>query len=351
MIWILKINFIISTILLLDCRRQFFPNGINEPSIVVDMMPLAITTPHYDSIEYDCQIIALPYKRRLTTMFIILPNNSSRQRLREFQASMSADKIDDMISKMEYKISVISIPKMHMISTLNLKTVFEEMGVHTLFRRGQGDLSLMSSDAGASDYSLSNVAPYAAAPKMQDRTMLLPYPGFQQDSDDRFIFSRVGAGDVTNATKTRKVRSAVTYKASSEFHQSKEPLRLKDLVLGKRITKSYPRKKTVSRGRRQAPIESDRDAGIRSLMNLDALRSLSRRNPLRNPGLFADEIIHKIDLTINEKGTEGGAVTYTTAVRTANVVFRADTPFMFIIRHDDTKLPLFYGSVFEPTSD
>lgn len=344
---------------MLDCRRPFYPNGINGPSIVVDMMPLAITTPHYDSIEYDCQIIALPYKRRLTTMFIILPNNSSRQRLREFQASMSADKIDEMISKMEYKISVISIPKMHMISTLNLRTVFEEMGVNTLFRRGQGDLSLMSSDVGASGYSPLNVAPYAAAPVatyaaapiMQDRTMLLPYPGFQQDSDERFIFSRIAAGDAGNATKTRKTRSAVTYKASSEFHQSKEPLRLKDLVLGKRITKSYPRKKTVSRGRRQAPTESDRDAGIRSLMNLDALRSYSRRNPLRNPGLFADEIIHKIDLTINEKGTEGGAVTYTTAVRTANVVFRAETPFMFIIRHDDTKLPLFYGSVFEPTSD
>lgn len=44
-------------------------------------------------------------------------------------------------------------------------------------------------------------------------------------------------------------------------------------------------------------------------------------------------------------------VTYTTAVRTANVVFRADTPFMFIVRHDDTELPLFYSSVFEPTSD
>lgn len=306
------------------------------------MMPLAITTPHYDSVEYDCQIIALPYKRRLTTMFIILPNNSNRQRLREFQANMSADKIDEMIAKMEYKISVISIPKMHMISTLNLKTVFDEMGVHTLFRQGQSDLSLISSGIEA----IQNDEPQVTA-----WNPLPPYPGFQKDSEDVFIFSRTGAENGANSTKSRKVRSAVTYKASSEFHQSQEPLRLKDLVLGKRITKSYPRKKTVSRGRRQTSIASDTNEAIASLMELDALRSSSHRNRLQNPGLFADEIIHKIDLTINEKGTEGGAVTYTTAVRTANVIFRADTPFMFLIRHDDTKLPLFYGSVFEPTSD
>lgn len=314
------------------------------------MMPLAITTPHYDAIEYDCQIIALPYKRRLTTMFIILPNNSNRQRLREFQANMSADKIDDMISKMEYKISVITIPKMHMVSTLNLKTVFDDMGLHTLFRQGQSDLSLISSGEEQTDQNDNK--PNVNAFNSYQRYPLPPYPGYQQDAEDQFIFSRVSMdNDTANTTKTRKGRSAVTYKASSEFHRSQEPLRLKDLVLGKRITKSYPRKKTVSRGRRQASTVLDRDADTMSLSNLDALRSSSSRNSFRNPGLFADEIIHKIDLTINEKGTEGGAVTYTTAVRTANVIFRADTPFMFIIRHDDTKLPLFYGSVFEPTSD
>lgn len=334
-------------ILVQSNRRPFYPNGINEPSIVVDMMPLAITTPHYDSIEYDCQIIALPYKRRLTTMFIILPNNSSQERLREFQTNMSADKIDDMISKMEYKISVISIPKMHMISTLNLKTVFDEMGLHTLFRQGQSDLSLISSG----EERFQNYGPNRAALNSYQRSRLPPYPGHIPDDGYRLLFSRVGTGDETLNPMTRKTRSAITYKASSEFHQSKEPLRLKDLVLGKRITKSYPHKKTVSRGRRHAATQSERDAGIESLRNLDALRASSGDRPLTNPGLFADEIIHKIDLTINEKGTEGGAVTYTTAVRTANVIFRADTPFLFIIRHDDTKLPLFYGSVFEPTSD
>lgn len=305
---------------------------MNEPSIVIDMMPLVITTPHYNAVEYDCQIIALPYKRRLTTMFIILPNNSNRQRLREFQANMTADKIDDMISKMEYKISVISIPKMHMVNTLNLKNVFNDMGLRALFRQDESDLSLISTGV---EQQFVSGEPAATLP---------PYPGYQRDAEEQFVFSRFGAAQSLNRT----ARSAVTYKASSGFRQSREPLRLKDLVLGKRITKSYPRKKTVSRGRRQVSTAFDENAAILSLQDLDRLRS---SNGLPNPGLFADEMIHKVDLTINEKGTEGGAVTHTTAVRTANVFFRADTPFMFIIRHDDTKLPLFYGSVFEPTSD
>lgn len=274
-------------------------------------------------------------------MFIILPNNSSRQRLREFQATMTADRIDAMISKMEYKISVISIPKMHLVSTTNLKTILNDMGLQTLFQQGKSDLSLMSTgiDEYVPSVAFSPVVAYARP----------PYPGYQPESDEHFIFSRIDGTDATNRTKSRTVRSAVTYKASSEFHQSHEPLRLKDLVIGKRITKSYPRKKNVSRGRRQAPIQTNRDTGSESLHDLDALRTAN--GPLRNPGIFADEIIHKIDLTINERGTEGGAITYTTAVRTANVVFHADAPFMFIIRHEDTKLPLFYGSVFEPTSD
>lgn len=312
-------------------------------------------------------------------MFIILPNNSSRQRLLEFQANMTADKINEMISRMEYRISVISIPKMHLVNTMNLKEVFDQMGVHSLFRQGQSELSLIST--GDEDYKFSQPSPPAFAPASAPVPVRAPAPvpprapapvyahapSFTpassparspvdtsiwrplHDDPDRLIFSRLSADDSRKISHSRKSRSAVTYKASSEFHQSKEPLRLKDLVLGKRITKSYPRKKTVSRGRRQAATQSDRAAAISSLMDLDNLRQSDRYLP--NPGLFADEIIHKVDLTINEKGTEGGAVTYTTAVRTASVIFRADTPFMFIVRHDDTKLPLFYGSVFEPTSD
>lgn len=43
--------------------------------------------PFYESKEDDCRIIGLPYRKNLTTMFVILPNNSTRQRLRQLQGS------------------------------------------------------------------------------------------------------------------------------------------------------------------------------------------------------------------------------------------------------------------------
>lgn len=70
---------------------------------MVDMMSHGGSFPFYESKENDCRIIALPYRHHLTTMYIIMPNNSTRHRLRQFQATLTADKIEQMISKMEWK--------------------------------------------------------------------------------------------------------------------------------------------------------------------------------------------------------------------------------------------------------
>lgn len=325
-------------------RAPFYPDGAGGRAITVEMMPLALRTPHYESPEYDCQIIALPYKRHLSSMFIILPNASSAQRLREFQANMTAQKINDMISKMVYKTTVLSIPKMHLVSTLQLKETLQNMGLNSLFRQEECDLSLISTGAEL----LSGIVPIP--PSILNFNPLLPQPGAADE--ERFVWTRLGAENETQTNQTQRVRrSAVTYKTSSEFRQVKEPLRLKDLVIGKRITKQVLHKKTISRGRKRRFVSiADLPDPTVGLRRLDALRHWAKNNNLPNPGIFADDMIHKIDLTINERGTEGGAVTYTSAVRSAEVIFRADTPFMFLVRHDDTKLPLFYGTVFEPTN-
>lgn len=66
--------------------------------------------------------------------------------------------------------------------------------------------------------------------------------------------------------------------------------------------------------------------------------------------LYASEIIHKVELEINEKGTEGGAVTASTIFRSLpSVQMRIDTPFLMMIGHDNTRLPLFYGSIYDPS--
>lgn len=241
---------------------------------------------------------------------------------------------------------------MHITNELNLRRVLDRMGLRTLFQNGKSDLSLMSTGEEVEANSEQNTNVLASKPSMRHNQR---YPGAPDDNDDdKFLFSRFSDEEMMRPnnksaimlSSSRSKRSAVTYKASSEFHQVKEPLRLKDLVLGKRITKSWPRKKIVSRGRRQA-IEAPLNSSL-SLKRLDLMRTRG----LPNPGLFADELIHRVDLTLNEVGTEGGAATATSLSRTGtDVVFRAETPFLFLIRHDDTRLPLFYGAVFEPTAN
>lgn len=233
---------------------------------------------------------------------------------------------------------VITFPKLHISNRVDLKSILKRMGLRTLFNNQQSDLSLISSGAeqpiDLNDHRYESNVAYAPA---------------ASDDQDRFLFSRVASESEMNASvdATRKRRSPVTYKTSStNFRTMREPLRLKDLVLGKRITKSHPRKKVMSRGRRDIPTDSSI-----SLKRLDLLRSQLTAESAPNPGLFADELIHQIDLIINEAGTEGAAVTLTTLRRSQqDVLFKTETPFLFLIRHEETKLPIFYGAVFEPTN-
>lgn len=306
---------------------------------MVEMMSHGGSFPFYDSKEYDCRIIGLPYRHHLTTMYIIIPNNSTRYRLRQFQATLTADKIEQMISKMEWKTAIITFPKLHITNRVDLKSILKRMGLRSLFNEQQSDLSLISSGAEQStdlnDQRYESNVAYAPA---------------ASDDHDRFLFSRLAAEsgmDGDASVSNRKRRTPVTYKSTStNFRTMREPLRLKDLVLGKRITKSHPHKKFLSRGRRDIPIDSSV-----SLKRLDSLRSQLTAERSPNPGLFADELIHQIDLIINEAGTEGAAVTISTLRRSQqDVLFKTEIPFLFLIRHEETKLPIFTGAVFEPTN-
>lgn len=324
---------------------------MNNPPIPVEMMASGGNLPFYESTEYDCRIIGLPYKHNLTTMFIILPNNSDRGRLRQMQEYLTADKIEDMISKMEWKSTILLMPKLHTTNEINLKQVFQKMGVHALFEPSISDLSLISNGFGAEqEYhpGHSFMPQPVLSHDLQDR--FVSSLTIDDDEDGPFIFSRHGEDDedtTTNTTtttteKSRKRRS-VSYKAPSDTKSKDTPLRLKDYIISKRVVKSSKvSNKKNSRPKRQIDLSQ-------SLKQLDGLRNQLRSLIGSNPGLFAEEIVHKVDLTVNEKGTEGGAATVTTLYRTGtDVVMRVDTPFMFLVRHDETRLPLFYGTVYEP---
>lgn len=67
--------------------------------------------------------------------------------------------------------------------------------------------------------------------------------------------------------------------------------------------------------------------------------------------LSVSGVLHKVDLAIDESGTEGAAVTATLLDRSMPAIsFRVIVPFLLAIRHDATKLLLFYGPIYDPSA-
>jgi serpin B len=74
--------------------------------------------------------------------------------------------------------------------------------------------------------------------------------------------------------------------------------------------------------------------------------------------LFISHVLHKAYVDVNEEGTEAAAATAEImAGRSATpgetqppVVFNADRPFLFLIRHEQTGAILFMGRVCDPTA-
>lgn len=325
--------------------KNFYPDGKDSnKTISVELMahggkqcdeflmklknfPSAGKFPHYYDPESDCEILGIPYKQNSTTMYVILPKNSNTEKLKAAQKILTAEKIEKMISQMVIRTAVMLFPKLHLTSGHCLKPALQELGLTTLFQPRSSDLSVMSDGF---------MRPHAAAsgnekwhPPATSDGKLPANPNF--DPSDKLIFGRVGDDD------SRRFKRDVRYKTQSESNKSSSPLTLKDFMLRKRIVKKSQGKKLQRSKRQFMPFTAER---------LDMIRHMKG---LKNPMLFAEEVIHKVDLTVNEKGTEGGAATAITLNRSGtNVVFRVDTPFMFLIRHDPTHVPLFYGVVFEP---
>ncbi len=68
--------------------------------------------------------------------------------------------------------------------------------------------------------------------------------------------------------------------------------------------------------------------------------------------LFIDEVYHKAFVKVDEKGTEAAAAT-AVVMKPSNggsppPVFKADRPFLFLIRHEKTGMILFLGRVSDP---
>ncbi|XP_058815807.1 serine protease inhibitor 28Dc-like isoform X2 [Topomyia yanbarensis] len=332
--------------------RDFFPNGKNDSSIKVDMMAHGGCFPFYESTDLDARILGIPYEKNLSTMYIIKPNHSSRQVLQELVAKLDGTTINEMIDKMKMKTAIVLFPKMHISKTLDLKKVLKSLGVRSPFQQARSELSGISGDSKAMASSVESSASPEVSNQFRPAVNLPHYSRFKNKTTpanpNQLVFSRNDIDKSTTPTempttldtnmideeevptttgaskaaklsnKSLRLRRDVSYKTPTEVKGKPAPLSSKDFFLNKRIVKPTGGKKL-------------------------------RRSRRTTQNLYVSDAVHKVDLEINERGTEGGAATAISLNRSGtSVVFKANEPFLLIIRNDKTKLPIFFGSVYDP---
>jgi serpin B len=78
----------------------------------------------------------------------------------------------------------------------------------------------------------------------------------------------------------------------------------------------------------------------------------------RQDSLFISKVVHKAFVDVNEEGTEAAAATAVIMARPTSapalppppIPFKADHPFLFLVRHNATGSILFMGRVHDPRS-
>uniref|UniRef100_A0A182K9K6 Serpin domain-containing protein n=1 Tax=Anopheles christyi TaxID=43041 RepID=A0A182K9K6_9DIPT len=342
--------------------REFYPDGKDKPPVMVEMMAHGGCFPYYESPELDARIIGIPYKHNMSTMYVIMPNDSNRAKLQRLIPKLNSDNLKQLIDNMTIKTSIILFPKMHISNTMDLKRVLQQLGVSSLFKAERSNLSTMLNEEAQPDTFKNRLQGATLSPEYRPTVNIPAYVNKPASSGYDFkevlVFSRVGneteeqTTDAPEATETTepptittsssqtlvpltnrpsvragrgKAKRDVSYKAPSSKHaQAAGPLNSKDFILHKRIVKE------------NGPVGK---------------KGLRRRSKRSAQQLFVSNAVHQVDLEVNETGTEGGAATIVTLNRSGtSVVFRAEAPFLLLIRNDQTNLPLFYGPVYHPSS-
>ncbi|CAH1284422.1 unnamed protein product [Diabrotica balteata] len=300
-------------------RRSFYPNGRNSPSeFEVEMMSGPGNFPYFEDTELGCEILGLPYKGRRTVLYVIMPFESSVQNLNQFRDKITEADLESLAQKTVYTNVTVSMPRMTLDSTLDIKSVMTKLNVRSLFAES-ANLGLLSPGIESArgipfpqqDYVLNPLTPSQSHYDYDD-----------SNDDEIIIFSRSG----------KPVNCSSIFDTSNNITTCEE------------IAGHY--KGGHKRTKRVISNLNDTIDGLRYLINQQS----GGNNNYRNPGLFVDKIIHKVYVKLTETGTEAAAATATLIYRNSpHVRFRVDVPFIFFMRHEQTKTILFWGSVEKPT--
>ncbi|KAG7188358.1 hypothetical protein KM043_008013 [Ampulex compressa] len=306
-------------------RKTFFIE--EKETITVDMMYNGGVFPFYEDSQMGVRILALPYKDSEVSMYILMPDAKGATALRTFANQLTVTTIDHLISNMKNETCVIGFPRMKLSSTLSLSQALKTLGLTSLFTPLLADLSLLSQNGQQPQPALNSVTTHAPSITQS-----------QQTTDKPYIFSRLGGFRIRRYRRTSRSSKLNTQYDRDSYNSSQEQNPKDDRTVVVKLEENKYRFEEAPRGLRKR-----RETHV----GLDDLRNSGN---LQNPGLYADEVLHKVEIDINEKGTEAAAATSVLIERGGNIKrLLANRPFIFFIRHNPTKLLLFWGTINTPT--
>lgn len=275
-------------------NRRFFPNGPEGPdSFDIPMMAKSHCMPYYFWQEENVRVLGVPYRQNVT-MYIFMPMNSTRQLVQSMQSKITAERVNDIVTKMKMKSVTVMFPKMHISNSISLKNVLQQLGVYTLFERNEADLKRLLASNTTDRIGGDPLDLLELLQDTKENAILL----LQQQIPDCIIEER------SNIDRSNCLKDHCAY------------------------------------------------GGKTCVCCIESFRRRRRRDaftPSKDDPIFVNEMLHKVDLTVNERGTEGGAATATLIDRISSQInFIVNGPFMMLIREETTRLPLFYGNIYNP---
>ncbi|KAB0799869.1 hypothetical protein PPYR_07749 [Photinus pyralis] len=284
--------------------RPFYTNGRTSRSTSkVMMMYNGGEFPYYKSKDLQVEILGLPYKGG-NTMYVILPQDSNINKLRYLENYLTPVQLLALVNATKPTEVVVAFPKMQVSATLHLAQTLRNLGARSLFDPNTSNLALIT-------------------------------PGFT---------TRFGGVYQPRRTTTQSPPNWNNQLIFARFNDQTSCQRVYDFITRKYRCYSEVRRPRAAQS--QFPQTSPLDF-------LDRLkedhRQLSANPQQANPGLYAEEFIHKTFIDITEEGTEAVAASGIGINRSGGqVTFRCDVPFLFFIYQKETKMILFWGSVTSP---
>lgn len=346
-------------------RGNFFANGRGQPATSTClMMTNGGSFPYYKDHNLNCEIMGFPYKGNATTMYVVMPIRSDSGKLRQLEQDLTPEALERLVGNTKYEPCAILFPKMKLEATVDLSDVLQRIGAKALFNPFEADLGLLSEgDEGAMPQpqyasSAPALSPSAGFQRPSQAPSKFPNRIPNSDDNDQLIFSRfrgIDSNESSNSDQPMNSSMKMNNQNCSDIFNSTSKLAECQEMIGSGHNVTYKRfgdkvgRKINKRDTRRSWGNGNNDRNRRQ--SLDNLRQQSIGRGGNNPGLYADKVLHKVFMDITETGTEAAAVTAVSLSRGGDIVtFRADVPFLFFIRNEETKLVLFWGAVTAPTS-